>query len=158
MESLRKIKVGKLNKTNQIATKTHICLTSWGLFTSKRANEINKADKPPKKPKPQAFPETLPIFLSLGLGFSLPYLLLALFPSLITKMPRPGEWMNTLKEFFAFPMFATSLWLLWVFSFQTTQDSLISLLITILLVSTIFWFITKSKSKSKYCQKWLCFI
>jgi thiol:disulfide interchange protein DsbD len=91
---------------------------------------------------------TVPIFLSLGVGFSLPYLLLALFPSLITRMPRPGEWMNTLKEFFAFPMFATSLWLLWVFSFQTTTDSLISLLITILLVSTIFWIITKSKSKT----------
>jgi thiol:disulfide interchange protein DsbD len=90
---------------------------------------------------------TIPIFLSLGLGFSLPYLLLALFPSLITKMPRPGEWMNTLKEFFAFPMFATSLWLLWVFSFQTTADSLISLLITILLVSIIFWVLTKSTSK-----------
>ena len=91
---------------------------------------------------------TIPIFLSLGLGFSLPYLLLALFPSLITRMPKPGEWMNTLKEFFAFPMFATSLWLLWVFSFQTTENSLISLLITILLVSTIFWIITKSKSKT----------
>ena len=91
---------------------------------------------------------TVPIFLSLGVGFSLPYLLLALFPSLITRMPRPGEWMNTLKEFFAFPMFATSLWLLWVFSFQTTTDSLISVLITILLVSTIFWIITKSKSKT----------
>jgi thiol:disulfide interchange protein DsbD len=90
---------------------------------------------------------TIPIFLSLGLGFSLPYLLLALFPSLITKMPRPGEWMNTLKEFFAFPMFATSLWLLWVFSFQTTADSLISLLITILLISIIFWVVTKSTSK-----------
>ena len=90
---------------------------------------------------------TIPIFLSLGLGFSLPYLLLALFPSLITKMPRPGEWMNTLKEFFAFPMFATSLWLLWVFSFQTTADSLISLLITILLISIIFWVVTKSTSQ-----------
>ena len=90
---------------------------------------------------------TIPIFLSLGLGFSFPYLLLALFPSLITKMPRPGEWMNTLKEFFAFPMFATSLWLLWVFSFQTTADSLISLLITILLISIIFWVVTKSTSQ-----------
>ena len=91
---------------------------------------------------------TLPIFLSLGIGFSAPYLLLAIFPSLITKMPRPGEWMNTLKEFFAFPMFATSLWLLWVFSFQTSADSLISLLITILLVSVVFWISTKSSSRN----------
>ncbi|MDA8885080.1 thioredoxin family protein, partial [Gammaproteobacteria bacterium] len=91
---------------------------------------------------------TLPIFLALGIGFSLPYLLLALFPQLISKMPRPGEWMNTLKEFFAFPMFATALWLLWVFSLQTNQDSLITLLATILFVSVMFWLSTKLTTKS----------
>ena len=68
-ESFRKIKVGKLNRTNHIATRTHICFTSWGLFTSNKIKEINKADKPPKNPKPQAFPETRPIFLSVDNSF-----------------------------------------------------------------------------------------
>jgi thiol:disulfide interchange protein DsbD len=94
---------------------------------------------------------TVPVFLSLGIGFSLPYLMLALFPGLISKMPKPGEWMNTLKEFFAFPMFATALWLLWVFSLQTSIDSLISLLITILILSILFWMISKiSSGKIKF--------
>ena len=91
---------------------------------------------------------TVPIFLSLGIGFSLPYLILATFPQLITKIPKPGEWMNTLKEFFAFPMFATALWLLWVFSIQTSIDILISLLICILIISILFWFAGKVKSKN----------
>ena len=91
---------------------------------------------------------TVPIFLSLGIGFSLPYFILATFPQLITKIPKPGEWMNTLKEFFAFPMFATALWLLWVFSIQTSIEILISLLICILIISILFWFAGKVKSKN----------
>ena len=98
---------------------------------------------------------TVPIFLSLGIGFSLPYLILATFPKLITKIPKPGEWMNTLKEFFAFPMFATALWLLWVFSIQTSIEILISLLICILIISILFWFAGKVKSKNIYITTFL---
>ena len=86
---------------------------------------------------------TLPIFLSLGLGFAAPYLVLSIKPELISSMPRPGKWMETLKEFFAFPMFATSLWLLWVFSMQTNIEALISLLISLLLVSLLVWSYSK---------------
>ena len=98
---------------------------------------------------------TVPIFLSLGIGFSLPYLILATFPQLITKIPKPGEWMNTLKEFFAFPMFATALWLLWVFSIQTSIEILISLLICILIISILFWFASKVKSKNIHITTFL---
>ena len=86
---------------------------------------------------------TLPIFLSLGLGFAAPYLVLSIKPELISSMPRPGKWMETLKEFFAFPMFATSLWLLWVFSMQTNTEALITLLISLLLVSLLVWSYSK---------------
>jgi thiol:disulfide interchange protein DsbD len=86
---------------------------------------------------------TLPVFLSLGLGFAFPYLLISFRPSLISSLPQPGKWMETLKEFFAFPMFATALWLLWVFSLQTSAGALINLLISILLISFIMWFYTK---------------
>jgi thiol:disulfide interchange protein DsbD len=51
--------------------------------------------------------------------------------------------METLKEFFAFPMFATSLRLLWVFSMQTNTEALISLLISLLLVSLLVWSYSK---------------
>jgi thiol:disulfide interchange protein DsbD len=79
----------------------------------------------------------MPIFAALGLGFSLPYLILSLSPGLIKSLPGPGQWMVTLKEFFAFPMFATALWLLWVFSLQTSSGALVDLLISILLISFI---------------------
>ena len=87
---------------------------------------------------------TLPIFLSLGIGFSMPYLLLAIKPDLISKMPRPGRWMESLKEFFAFPMFATALWLVWVFSIQTSSDALIGLLIIFLVIGLLTWLFTKT--------------
>jgi thiol:disulfide interchange protein DsbD len=82
---------------------------------------------------------TLPVFLSLALGFAFPYLLLTAKPGLISSIPKPGKWMETLKELFAFPMFATSLWLLWVFSIQVDSDQLISLLICFFAVSIFMW-------------------
>ena len=87
--------------------------------------------------------ETVPIFLSLSLGFSLPYLLLAANPKLIDFLPKPGDWMVTLKEFFAFPMLATALWLLWVFSLQVNQVLVIFLLISWLLLALNFWIFQK---------------
>ena len=87
--------------------------------------------------------ETVPIFLSLSLGFSLPYLLLAANPKLIDFLPKPGDWMVTLKEFFAFPMLATALWLLWVFSLQVNQILVIFLLIGWLILALNFWIFQK---------------
>ena len=88
--------------------------------------------------------ESIPIFLSLSLGFSLPYLLLAVNPKLINFLPKPGNWMITLKEFFAFPMLATAIWLFWVFSLQVDQNLVIFLLIGWLLVALNFWIFLKN--------------
>lgn len=51
------------------------------------------------------------IFICLGVGLALPYLLLAALPGLVNRLPAPGQWMETLRQFFAFPMFATAIWL-----------------------------------------------
>ncbi|MDA7709701.1 protein-disulfide reductase DsbD family protein [Gammaproteobacteria bacterium] len=90
---------------------------------------------------------TLPIFISLGLGFCIPYLMLSVRPELISSLPKPGQWMETLKEFFAFPMFATSLWLIWVFSIQAGADALINLLMSLLMISLLFWVFSKLTTK-----------
>lgn len=90
---------------------------------------------------------TLPIFISLGLGFCIPYLMLSVRPELISALPKPGQWMETLKEFFAFPMFATSLWLIWVFSIQAGTDALINLLMSLLMISLLFWVFSKLTTK-----------
>ena len=60
--------------------------------------------------------ETLLFFTVIGLGMALPYLVLSIFPRLAAMLPKPGEWMETLKQAMAFPLFAYALYLLWVLS------------------------------------------
>lgn len=55
----------------------------------------------------------LTVFLAMGLGLALPYLVLSFVPGLSRLLPKPGRWMETLKQFFAFPMFLTAALLLW---------------------------------------------
>ena len=98
---------------------------------------------------------TLPVFASLGIGFAIPYLVLAIYPNLINSLPKPGKWMETLKQFFAFPMFATSLWLIWIFSLQTSVDTLINLLIVILVISLLMWMLTIFKSQALKLILWI---
>ena len=93
---------------------------------------------------------TLPIFLALGLGFAGPYLLLALKPEWISALPQPGAWMETLKQFFAFPMIATALWLMWVFMVQTSGDALILLLLLGLILGIAIWMIATFKGGWKW--------
>ena len=93
---------------------------------------------------------TLPIFLALGFGFAGPYLLLALKPDWISALPKPGAWMETLKQFFAFPMIATALWLMWVFMVQTSGDALILLLLLGLILGIAIWMIATFKGRWKW--------
>lgn len=65
------------------------------------------------------------VFLALGLGLALPYLVLAFFPALRTLMPRPGKWMVVFRELLAFPMYASAVWLVWVYSQQAGAVSLL---------------------------------
>ena len=62
--------------------------------------------------------QMLAIFLALGIGLALPYLLIAAVPGLATRMPRPGRWMVILKQVMAVPLALTALWLLAVLASQ----------------------------------------
>ena len=53
------------------------------------------------------------IFTSIAIGLSTPYLLLSFFPAWLGKLPRPGAWMESFKQFMAFPVYATVAWLIW---------------------------------------------
>ena len=101
---------------------------------------------------------TLPIFLSLGIGFAGPYLILAIKPKWISSLPKPGPWMETLKQFFAFPMIATALWLMWVFMVQTSGDALIQLLILGLSLGLAIWMIASFEGRWKWVGLILTFI
>ncbi len=79
------------------------------------------------------------IFLALGLGLALPFTLLSWVPSWARWLPRPGRWMEQLRQLLAFPMLATVVWLLWVLGQQTSIDGMAVLLIMLLLVSACVW-------------------
>ena len=56
----------------------------------------------------------LVVFAALGIGLAAPYVLLAFSPALASHLPRPGAWMEYLRQFLAFPLLGTCVWLLWI--------------------------------------------
>lgn len=62
--------------------------------------------------------EAFAVFMALGLGLSAPFLLVSFVPGLARLLPRPGGWMVRLKKLLAFPLFASTVWLLWVLAVQ----------------------------------------
>lgn len=79
------------------------------------------------------------IFLSLGLGLALPYLLLSCWPRLQRWLPRPGLWMERAKQLLAFPMYAAAIWLVWVLVQQAGVNSIIIALGGMLLIAIAAW-------------------
>jgi thiol:disulfide interchange protein/DsbC/DsbD-like thiol-disulfide interchange protein len=83
--------------------------------------------------------QALMVFAALGLGMALPYLAASGWPGFARALPRPGAWMQTLRQAMAFPMFATVVWLLWVLGQQTGIDGASSLLALLLTVAWLAW-------------------
>lgn len=79
------------------------------------------------------------VFAFLGLGMALPFVLLTLVPSLTQKLPKPGQWMDNLKQFLAFPMYLTAIWLLWVVGRQTGVDIVIAICVGLILMVMAIW-------------------
>lgn len=85
--------------------------------------------------------EALLVFAALGMGFALPVLLLSIWPGWLSHLPRPGPWMERLRNALAFPMYAAAAWLLWVLSQQVTAPSLaLALAGTVLLAFALWWY------------------
>ena len=66
----------------------------------------------------QSWAVAMLVFVSLGLGMALPILILSFIPALFRYLPKPGPWMNTFKQFMAFPLYASALFFLWVLGNQ----------------------------------------
>ncbi len=79
--------------------------------------------------------EIYAIFAALGVGMALPFILVALFPVLATKLPKPGPWMNALKKVLALVLLATAVWLL---SVMAAQVSLAAALVVAALMAAMF--------------------
>ena len=83
--------------------------------------------------------QALTIFAVLGLGMALPYLAASWAPALARALPRPGPWMERFRQFMAFPMFATVVWLLWVLGQQTGIDGAAALLMLLVVLALLVW-------------------
>ena len=79
--------------------------------------------------------EGMAIFLALGLGLAAPYALLAAFPAMARLLPRPGAWMERLKQFLAIPMLATAAWMAWVVLQQAGPTGLAATLLGAALIA-----------------------
>jgi thiol:disulfide interchange protein len=83
------------------------------------------------------------VFTALALGVAFPYLLLCSAPGLARFLPKPGAWMEDLKQFMGFPLLATVIWLAWVFGRQTSIDSMAMLLALLLVAGLSAWILGK---------------
>ncbi|MEM9585384.1 MAG: protein-disulfide reductase DsbD domain-containing protein [Pseudomonadota bacterium] len=72
-------------------------------------------------------PQTLTIFTALGLGLALPYLLVAVWPSAVRVLPKPGPWMTKLKWVMGLFLIATAIWLLFVISGVVGQSAMLAI-------------------------------
>ena len=83
------------------------------------------------------------VFTSLALGMAFPYLVLSRYPALLKKMPRPGAWMETMKQIMGFFLLATVIWLFWVLSAQVENGTLIWTLVALFLAGVGVWILGK---------------
>jgi len=67
---------------------------------------------------------SLAVFAALGLGFAAPFVAAAFAPALLSRLPRPGPWMDVLRKVLAFPMYGTAAWLAWVLTVQAGDMAL----------------------------------
>jgi thiol:disulfide interchange protein len=82
---------------------------------------------------------TLAVFLALGFGLALPWVLVSFSPALIRLLPKPGEWMERFKQFLAFPMYGAAAWLVWVLSQQVTPEGLFRVMAGLVMLSLAAW-------------------
>ncbi len=83
--------------------------------------------------------ESFAIFTAIAVGLSLPYLLLSIFPAAVRVLPRPGAWMETFKQFMAFPLYATVGYLIWVLAGQTGDETFQNVLFGLVLIAMGVW-------------------
>lgn len=91
---------------------------------------------------------SLLVFEALALGLALPYLAFTLVPSWTRLLPRPGPWMERLKQFLAFPLYGSVAWLIWVVSHQAGPQGVAAILTGLVFIALAVWLHQSSRSLS----------
>jgi thiol:disulfide interchange protein DsbD len=87
----------------------------------------------------QPWTSAVTVMLALGFGLALPYLLLTWLPGLARWLPHPGPWMERLKQFLAFPLFASVAWLIWVLAVQVGPSGVLAALMALVAAALAIW-------------------
>ena len=90
---------------------------------------------------------TFAVFTALALGLAAPYVALTLQPAWTRWMPKPGVWMEVLKQAVSVPIFGTAIWLAWVLAQAYGADVLATLLVSWLLLAMAGWFLGRWPAK-----------
>jgi thiol:disulfide interchange protein len=93
----------------------------------------------------QSLVSALLIFLALGLGFALPFLILGLWPKALSFLPKPGAWMLRLKQFLAFPMYGAAAWLVWVLAQESGANGVAIVLAAMVALALAAWLWTSTR-------------
>lgn len=91
---------------------------------------------------------SLLVFLALGLGFALPFVLIGLSPTLLRLLPKPGAWMLRFKQALAFPMYGAAVWLVWVLTQEAGSNGLIFVLAAMIALAFAAWAWDASRNAS----------
>lgn len=90
---------------------------------------------------------TFAVFTALALGLAAPYVALTLQPAWTRILPRPGAWMEVLKQAVSVPIFGTVIWLAWVVANAYGAEMLAALLVSFLLLAIAGWFLGRWPAK-----------
>lgn len=88
------------------------------------------------------------VFFALGLGLALPYMLVSAWPALHRMLPKPGLWMERLKQALAFPMYGAAVWLVWVLAQQAGVDAVPLALGGMIVLALIAWIFDSTRDTS----------
>jgi thiol:disulfide interchange protein DsbD len=93
------------------------------------------------------------VFLVMGFGLATPYMALAEVPALARLLPRPGRWMEVLRQALAFPMYAAAAWLVWVVSQESGPTGVLGTLAGVVLVGFAAWIFGATQTAAVAAQR-----
>lgn len=105
----------------------------------------------------QPAPVAIAIFLTLGFGLALPYLVISFTPAVRRYLPKPGAWMETFQQLLAFPIYGAVAWLLWVLTLQTGTDGLSVALAGLLAIAFAAWLYHKTQTSRQFWRR-VCWV
>lgn len=82
-----------------------------------------------------SFSSAMAVFVLIGVGLAMPFLLISAFPKIIQIFPKPGAWMKTFKEFMGFVMLLSCVWFLWILSSQTEIFNVMLVLASLVVIA-----------------------